>query len=213
MKKISVRLGLYRLTRTAKPGFGKNIVQKMTNNNNFPAAETATLLEDLDKASDDLQVANEKALSRATEDVSRANELEREFDTKATDAGLYVQGKANDNQPQAKSIIESAGMEVRKTPSPTPVPEAVQILEANFTNQLGKIMLKWKMPRHASQIFIYMTTTPEVEQSWVLVSSMQGRQLLVENLVSNTRYYFRSVVANRKNQKSGLSDIASTVAA
>jgi|CXWJ01.1.fsa_nt_gi hypothetical protein len=36
----------------------------MTNNNNFPAAETAALLESLSKSADDLQAANEKALSR-----------------------------------------------------------------------------------------------------------------------------------------------------
>lgn len=84
---------------------------------------------------------------------------------------------------------------------------------AVFTNQPVYILVKWKLPKYATQSFVYITITPEKEESWVLVDSLQGRKLLVQNLASGTRYYFRIEVANRRNEKSGLSDIASVVAA
>lgn len=89
----------------------------------------------------------------------------------------------------------------------------ITVIEAEYTNTPKSILLTWKMPKHATQSYVYMTSTPDVATSWVLVNSLQGRKLLVDNLTSGTRYYFKVVVANRRNEKSGDSDIASTVAA
>lgn len=213
MVKSTVKLGLSRIARTAKPEYGKSVVKKMTGNLNFPPAEIAELLADLTASSNVLEAANIRARSKSRQDISEAKEAEIVFNTNMDDVGLYVQGKANDNPAISRSLIESAGLQVRKTPAPAPVPDAVRDLQADYTNQPGNILLKWKMPKNATQAYVYMTITPDLPQSWVLVNSLQGRKLLVQNLTSNTRYYFRMEVANRKNQKSGLSDIASTVAA
>lgn len=213
MKKILVKAAFLKLRRSAKPEKANSIVEAMTGNPNFPALETAEMLADATKASDDLADANSKALNGTKTQRSIANEMAVVLNNAIDVVVLYVQGKANANPANAKSIIESAGLQVRKTPSPVPAPEAVKVIEAEYTNTPKSIMVSWKMPKHATQSFVYMTSTPDVANSWVLVNSLQGRKLLVDNLVSGIRYYFKVVVANRRNEKSGDSDIASTVAA
>ncbi len=167
----------------------------------------------LTTATDVLSSANVEASSGNHEAVAKAKEAEVVFDAAVNAIVLYVQGVADKNAADAESIIKSSGLQVRKTPSPAPAPEAVKDIAAIFTNQPGNILLKWKMPKYATQTYVYMTSTPDKADSWVLVNSLQGRKLLVENLNSGTRYYFRVEVANRTNEKSGISDIASTVAA
>lgn len=213
MKKILVKAGLIKVSRTSKPNTGDTIIKGLTNNPNFPATEVATLKTNLTTATDVLRSANVSAESGNHEMVAEAKAAERVFDNAVTAVTYYVQGKADANPNDAEAIIKSSGLEVRKTPSPAPAPEVVKQIDAIFTNQPGKILLKWKMPKYATQTYVYMTSTPDKADSWVLVNSLQGRKLLVENLASGTRYYFRVEVANRKNEKSGISDIASTVAA
>lgn len=213
MKKQIIKAGLVKIRRSAKPEKGAFIVESMTGNANFPSAETAALLTALSTASKDLATANVQASYGSRTETAIANELALVFDTAVNAIVLYVQGKANANPENAKSIIESAGFQVRKTPSPVPAPEPVKVIEAVYTNTPKSIMVSWKMPKHATQSYVYMTATPDDANSWVLVNSLQGRKLLVDNLVSGTRYYFKVVVANRRNEKSGDSDIASTVAA
>lgn len=213
MKKQIVKAGLVKIRRSAKPEKGDFIVESMTGNPNFPSTETTAMLTAVSNASKNLADANLKAATGNRADVAKANELAVVLDNAINAVVLYVQGKANANPDNAKSIIESAGLQVRKTPSPVPAPEAVKVIEAEYTNTPKSIMVSWKMPKHATQSFVYMTSTPDVANSWVLVNSLQGRKLLVDNLVSGTRYYFKVVVANRRNEKSGDSDIASTVAA
>ena len=213
MKKVLVRAGLIKVTRKKKPTLGQAIVNGMTDNAFFPVLETAALLETLTQATSDLIIANAKAETGNHADVAAAKAAAVVFDNAVNAIVLYVQGKADAKPADAETLIKSAGLEVRKTPSPVPAPEAVKEIEAVYTNQPGNILVSWKMPKYATQTFVYMTSTPEVPDSWVLVNSLQGRKMMVANLTSGTRYYFRVEVANRRNEKSGLSDIASMVAA
>ena len=213
MKKILVKAAFIKVRRSAKPEKANSIVESMTGNPNFPTSETTAMLAAVTKASDDLAAANTTAQNGTKADRAFANEMAVVLNNAIDVVVLYVQGKANANPSLAKSIIESSGLLVRKTPAPVPAPEAVKIIEAEYTNTPKSILLTWKMPKHATQSYVYMTSTPDVANSWVLVNSLQGRKLLVDNLTSGTRYYFKVVVANRRNEKSGDSDIASTVAA
>jgi hypothetical protein len=208
-----VRAGLIRVTRKKKPTLGQAIINGMTDNAFFPIAEITALLETLTKATDDLTIVNAAAETGNHTSIAAAKAAAIAFDNAVNAVIYYVQGKADAKPADAETMIKSAGLEVRKTPSPVPAPEAVKEIEAVYTNQPGNILVSWKMPKNASQSFVYMTTTPEIANSWVQINSMQGRKMMVANLTSGTRYYFRVEVANRRNEKSGLSDIASMVAA
>lgn len=212
MKKILVRAGTLKIARKNKPDTGDNIVSKMKNNSNFPDSETHDMLEALTAASENLRVANTAASTRDKVAVAKANEKALVWDEAMDAVVLYVQGKANADPLNAKSIILSSGLNVRKTPAPQPAPEAPKNVDAIFTNEPGKILVEWKNPKYSAHSYVYMSATPDVENSWVMVKSLQGRQLLVNNLVSGKRYYFKVVAANRKNEASTPSDIASSIA-
>lgn len=59
---------------------------------------------------------------------------------------------------------------------------------------------------------MHMTTTPDISDTWVLVDSVAGRKLMVQNLTSKSRYYFK-VVAVGTAGNADASDLSSQIAA
>jgi hypothetical protein len=57
-----------------------------------------------------------------------------------------------------------------------------------------------------------MSTTPDVDSSWVSVANITARRLLVESLANGTRYYFKVSAINNIG-KSIYSNIISQIAA
>jgi hypothetical protein len=108
-------------------------------------------------------------------------------------AGAYVQGLADNDYANAAIIIAAANMDKRRGREKNPLPLAVEIIDAIFTNQPGTILVEWKSAKYARSYQLYMSTTPEIEASWIIIDTTTKRKLLVENLSSGVRYYFRVV--------------------
>ncbi len=116
-----------------------------------------------------------------------------DFDTIAVRMQEYVQSVANANPADAATTIQSSGLTLSKTPEKHPVPAPVAIIAAIFTNVTGTILVKWSAAKYARVYQLFMTTTPNVANSWTLVSTTTKRKFTVANLASNTRFYFRLV--------------------
>lgn len=212
MKMNYVKVSLYKVRRVAKPDKGYSVVKSMTGNPYFPGAETATMLTNLEAASDKLQTANAEASSGNHALVAEAQEKAVVFVTAMNEVARYVQTKADADPANSKSIIQSAGFDVRKSPEKAKAPSPVEKVVAEFTNIAGTISLAWKSDRYAKTYFVFITETPEVADSWKQLDVVSTRKLMVNGLASGKRYYFK-VVAKGLAGSGEPSDIVSQLAA
>jgi len=90
----------------------------------------------------------------------------------------------------------SAGMSFNKNREKHPAPAQVSKIFTVFTGIPGSLQLVWARPKFSNWFNVYMTTTPEVATSWKLISTLDTRKLMVENLASGTRFYFKVVPVN-----------------
>jgi hypothetical protein len=102
-------------------------------------------------------------------------------------------------------------MPVSKTREKQPAPEQVRDFIAEFTGIPQSILLRWKRPQYANQFRVYMTLTPENDASWELIDTVRVRKLMVQNLASGKRFYFK-VVAVGTAGVSPDSEIAEAIA-
>lgn len=206
MKKVRLRLSKLNIAGLVELGLRMN--KQMTGNSNFttPPADLA----DAKTNADGLQA--EANLGKAT------NSKKAWADARVFKAKLKVNLRALANYIDeiAKGdevIILSAGVPVNKAPEKAPAPNQVKNVDAEFTNKAGKILLMWGSAVYAHFYEVYMSTTPDKADSWVLINTIKGRQMLVDNLVTGTRYWFRVVAKGLGDLEAPPSDAASQLAA
>jgi hypothetical protein len=95
--------------------YAKGIVQRMTANPSFP--NPTPTLGALDAAIGELQAAETAALSRTKGAVAVRNEKRTTLVALLQQLRTYVQARADADPANAPSIIQSAGVAVRKTPT------------------------------------------------------------------------------------------------
>jgi len=104
----------------------------------------------------------------------------------------------------------SSGFEITKTAVKNQLPGAIAKVTAAFTNLPGKIDLSWKTSRFARYYRVFISA--DNGQTWTMLDTVFGRKMLVDQLVSGTRYQFKIVPVGLAG--TGVeSDIASQVAA
>jgi hypothetical protein len=96
--------------------YGNNIVQKLTNNPSFPTPTPS--LAALTAAVDDLHAAETVALSRARGSATVRNDKLAVLVSLLQQLDGYVQSVADATPENGAAIIESAGLAVRKIPTP-----------------------------------------------------------------------------------------------
>ena len=95
--------------------FTNNVVQKVTNNPNFPTPTPSVAV--LTAALDDLHSAETQALSRAKGAATVRNDKRTVLVSELQQLRGYVQGIADATPENGAAIIESAGLAVRKIPT------------------------------------------------------------------------------------------------
>ncbi len=135
--------------------------------------------------------------SHSSDDLDTADKAETAFDLEVDNVVLYVQTKVNADPANGITICTAAGLDVKKKGQKNPAPGAVTTGKAVFTNDPGKILLKIKKyPKYTKIIEAWISTMPADENSWKMIGTVAARKLMVDNLVSGTRYYFRFVARN-----------------
>lgn len=206
MKKT--RLSLSKLDIPALIELGKRINTEMTGNANFttPPADLAGALANA------LLLETAYNLSKATnskQDWAATRVHKAALNVNLRALASYIDEVAKGNE----SIILSAGVAVSKKGQRLPAPEAVNSVNALFTDKPGKILLLWSMARYAHFYEVFMSTTPDKEDSWLLVNTIKGRKLMVENLATGTRYWFRVVAKGLGTEAAAPSESADQLAA
>lgn len=106
--------------------------------------------------------------------------------------GVYVDLIANGNE----NVIMKAGMPFSKNRERHPAPDQVTNFKSVFTGIPNTLELIWRRPKFSRLFRVYVTTTPDDMASWRLVDIIDTRRLMVRNLASGQRFYFKVVAEN-----------------
>lgn len=191
MEYKKVVLGLSDLSNEGVMTLGGTVAQKMTGNPNFASPPVTPV--DLQKAVDDMLAIFQKAnQSRSVLEWTLVREQREKVERMLVELGDYVELTAKGSE----SMIQSAGMKVTKTREKHPTPSQVDNIVAEFTGIPGTIKLIWARPKFGKMFRVYMTTTPNDAASWKVIDTVATRKLMVQNLASGTRFYFKVVPVN-----------------
>jgi hypothetical protein len=163
----------------------------MKGNDKFPTPPVTPV--DLQTAVDALTEANNMAKhTRSRLDFADARAKRADVEAMLYQLGDYVELVAKGNE----QIILSAGMNVNKTRAKHPVPSQVTSFKGIFTGIPGTVELNWKRPKFSKMFRVMMTETPEIGASWKVIETVDTRKLMVTNLASGKRFYFKVVPVN-----------------
>ncbi|MBK7855729.1 MAG: fibronectin type III domain-containing protein [Bacteroidetes bacterium] len=104
----------------------------------------------------------------------------------------------------------SSGFVITKTPEKHHLPGSIEKIAAKFTNLPQSIELQWSRSKNASYYQVYISADSGI--TWTLQSSVFGRKLMLNALVSGTRYQLKVIPVNKAG-KGEASDVASQIAA
>ncbi len=187
-----VKLGLSRKTVAEKFAQGNGVCTSMSGNLNFPVVVNPTILELQTATTALFNAYNAWSLNDGTTERAAMINCEATYDLLVTQMALYVQQIADNNPSDSQSIIDSAGMETRKTPGMLPLPTQVTVVP-NFTNIAGNIKVLIKGGQYASWFEVWITSTPTIVGSWVVATLTKKRSFMLSGLVSDTRYSIKVV--------------------
>lgn len=202
-----VRLNLKNLSITDKIAKGRRIVAAMTNNTNFPTptpamADVTAAVDDLEKAFASVQTAKSEVATR----VGVQDNAHAKFDQVLTQLAGYVESVAGKDG----TLITSAGMEMKSSPSSPTIPSPPQALNATAGDHEGHIELSWKAVPNARSYTIEASNDPATPTGWTQVAIATSASKTINNLTSGKRYWFR-VAAVGAGGQSGWSEHATKV--
>jgi hypothetical protein len=202
-----IRLNLKNLSINDKIAKGRQIVTAMTNNASFPnpnppLTEITTALDELTQAFALVQAAKSEITTRVvTQDKAQVR-----LDQGLTKLAAYVESVAGKDD----TLITSAGMETKASPSAPTLPSVPQALSASPGEHEGEISLFWKAVPNARSYTIEASQDPAAAGSWTHVGIATSASKLIVNLTSGKRYWFR-VAAVSAGGQSGWSEHATKV--
>lgn len=213
-KRILVSLYLNKMNRSEKVNQGRATHDAITASTHFPvSAEKTALLLALLTATDNLEQANADTESGSHESYAAADVAELQYDMAYRNIAYYVQTKADAQPALAEEIILSAAMKIKKASVKMKAPTPLNGLRAKVTGDATSIKLRIDTDNPRSTHYeILMTSTPDVDNSWVSIADITARKFLVEGLENGTRYFFKARAINSIS-KSIYSDVVSQVAA
>lgn len=202
-----IRLNLKKLSITDKIAKARQIVTAMSNNASFPnpsppLSEITAAADEVTQALSLVQAAKSEITTRV---VTQDNAVAR-LDQALTKLAGYVESIAGKDD----SLITSAGMEIKASPSTPSIPGVPQALSANAGEHEGEINLFWKAVANARSYAIEASNDPAAPASWTHVGIATSASKLIANLTSGKRYWFR-VAAVSAGGQSGWSEHATKV--
>jgi len=183
-----INLGLKKMTVGDRIKLGKNVVVKMTGNPNFTTPVPALVDITAKITAAETAVGNAEAARTAAKTTTELlDDAAKDLDKILTQAALYVENVSGGNEAK----ILSAGMSIRDAGAPIgqlPPPTA---LYATCGNKDGEIDLDWEPVHGANSYVIYMTTDPNVPDSWALKATATESFAVILGLTSGGKYWFR----------------------
>ena len=202
-----VKLNLRNLSITSKIAKGRQIVTAMTDNGRFaspnpPLSDITTALDDLEKAFALVQAARSEV---TTKTVTQDN-AEAKVDQSLTQLAGYVESVAGKDD----TVITSAGMETKSSPSAPTAPTPPMGLSASTGEHEGEINLTWKPVANARSYIIEFSLDPATASSWTHSGVATAANKTLFSLTSGKRYWFRVAAVGAVGQ-SGWSEHATKV--
>ncbi len=182
-----IKLGLYTMSVADKIQFGRQIVQAMTGNPNFPTPSPAlpALSEgslELEDAYNNAQAARQAAKAK----TSVQDDATAKLDWFITQMALYVESASDGD----KAKIESAGFSVRNPPAPIgtlPAPVDVQVVPSEHA---GTADVSWKQVRGARAYTIERAAdAPALD--WGMIGTSTKKEASLNSMQSGRKYWFR----------------------
>ncbi len=210
VKKVKVALNLQEKSVPEKIQFGRHVVTKMTGNASFPAAEIKPPLNVITTATDELEEAWDER-KNVEEGAAVVHEKETAFDKVLTPLGHYVEDVANETPATAKSVIQSAGMEVKADSEPVGDLPAPENMKADFGEEEGRIELDCDKVKGANY-FIWLAREDNVTpETWFHLGDYESittaSKFTWPDLTPGNKYHFK-VAAGGPNGRGPWSDPA-----
>lgn len=182
-----IKLGLDSMAVPDKIQFGRQLVQAMTGNPNFPTPNPALLVvtggsDTLETSYNDAQSARQLAKSKTSIQDNDAASL----DWIITQLAYYVESTSDGD----KAKIESAGFNVRNPPTPVGMLPAPTDLQVVASEHAGSADLAWKCPRGFKSFLIERAEEGPVPDYRVIGTSTKKESSL-NSMVSGKKYWFR----------------------
>ncbi len=179
--------------------YAEQVVKAMTNNASFPTPSPT--LAAISQAIDDLQAAEAAALSRTKGAVQARNDKRLALVKLLETLKTYIQNVADLNNETAATVIKSAGLAVRKTP--TRKPHVFTVLEGGLS---GSVKLSTgSAGARSSYLWQY---SADGGKTWVDVPGTIQAKTTVTGLPAGATVQFRY----RAITKTGQSDWSAAVA-
>ena len=203
----TVRLGTD-VTPTILVEKGRNHVKKLTGNPDF--TEPTPKLEDISKACDDLDAANQAFdFNRGKVEKQTRDTLYRALKALIQELGGYVQATCKGD----RDLILSTGFDVRRKAEPIGELGTPQNVRAIVSVYPGRLDVRWDGVYGKKMYQLWMTEGDPLEPTgWKLLLQTTRNRHVAEGLESNKVYSFR-VVALGTAGASPVSDIAAAKAA
>lgn len=182
-----IKLGLDGMSVPDKIQFGRQIVQAMTGNPNFPTPTPALPAvtggsDALETAYNDAQIARSVAKSKTSIQDDQASSL----DWIITQLANYVEGASDGD----KAKIESAGFKIRNPPVPIgelPAPVDLQVTPSEFS---GSADVKWKSV-YGAKSYIVERAMDNVDLDWKMIGTSTKKETSLNSMMSGKKYWFR----------------------
>ncbi|HXC04094.1 MAG TPA: fibronectin type III domain-containing protein [Bacteroidia bacterium] len=171
----------------------KHYVQSMTGNTNFPAPTPALSVISAQIAA--LEAAVAIAQTRVRGSVGKMNTERKALTTLLLNLASYVQTIANADPENSGSIINSAGMDVKK-PSQRASKTFSVVLSKTIPNA---VVLNTKAVSRSSYIYEVTTDTTN-PNGWTVAITSNTVKYVKTGFTSGTRYYFRVAVVTKNIQ-------------
>ncbi|HPS12370.1 MAG TPA: fibronectin type III domain-containing protein [Prolixibacteraceae bacterium] len=183
MKKIKAVLTFLRLSIIEKIGFYRNVIEKMTDNPNFPSPDVP--MTEVTVSVDKLEKAYYAARDGSHVAIAEMHQCEEESDEIFRKLVDYVNRIADGDE----SMIRSSGFETSKEPKPRKKSEFIVIPG----NKPGSFILRRQAVKGArSYLWQYCKgDSPAPEGEWTVLDASTQATYEVTGLTSGTKYWFR----------------------
>ena len=171
--------------------YAEQVVKAMTNNPSFTTPSPALAV--ISRAIDDLQAAEAAALSRTKGAVQARNDKRNALVKLLETLKTYVQNVADTNNETAPTVIKSAGLAIRK--SPTRKPHTFTVLEGAISGSV-----KISTPSAATRSCYMWQYSADGGKTWVEVPATLQAKTTITGLPAGTTVQFRYRAVTKTGQ-------------
>lgn len=196
---MKTKLNFWRLSIPEKVLKSRNILEKMTNNVNFPEPNPG--LQEITDVVDQLALAYEGAIDGGKAKKANMYRLEKTLMTIMNQLAVHIEDVSEGDETK----VLSSGMEIRIPAEPSRAPEAPAEIKKVASTREGEVELKWASVKHARAYILEVNENPGDEKGWKFVDVCCKANYTVHNLSSLSVQWFR-VSAVGLRGKSAYSD-------